>query len=459
MPEEKVISRYILRGKLRLESPLLIGCGMKNGTDCPVLRDAEGIPYIPGTSLKGVLRHYFKCQFESDFASEDAEKFWGSERKKEAEGSPRSFQSSFFVSDLQPLGKPRIMVRDGIAIDGRRGVVKDRKKFDYEVIEPDIEFEFQAEVVLRKAFGRDTVIKMIALIMDSLKNGEVRIGAMTTKGFGRCRLLDAECLEYDFHNKEDVLNWLARETEHARRLEMQLFKTSNVSRDLFLEVVLAIKNSLLIKSYSGKPQDPDAVHITSNGRAILPGTSIKGALRARSERIVNTLGGSADSLKNLFGWASEDNEAPSVKQKSRFIVEESVIREAETVKEQQTRIKIDRFTGGVMDSALFNSMPIWPKDQTHPMVDVKICILNCLDWEAGLLLLVLKDLWTGDLPIGGEKSIGRGVFAGITAKIRFKDEEYLISEKDGALQIEEGTDDLENWVAAFHERCNCEEVL
>ena len=28
--------------------------------------------------------------------------------------------------------------------------------------------------------------------------------------------------------------------------------------------------------------------------------------------------------------------------------------------------------------------------------------------QAGLLLLVLKDLWSGDLPLGGESSVGRG---------------------------------------------------
>ena len=35
----------------------------------------------------------------------------------------------------------------------------------------------------------------------------------------------------------------------------------------------------------------------------------------------------------------------------------------------------------------------------------------------GLMLLVLKDLWTGDLSIGGEKAIGRGVFNGIFADL------------------------------------------
>ena len=38
--------------------------------------------------------------------------------------------------------------------------------------------------------------------------------------------------------------------------------------------------------------------------------------------------------------------------------------------------------------------------------------------EVGLLLLLLKDLWTGDLPIGGESGVGRGRLAGLRAEVR-----------------------------------------
>ena len=45
--------------------------------------------------------------------------------------------------------------------------------------------------------------------------------------------------------------------------------------------------------------------------------------------------------------------------------------------------------------------------------------------QVGLLLLVLKDLWTGDLPLGGESSVGRGRLRGqeatLTQKSRGKD--------------------------------------
>ena len=42
------------------------------------------------------------------------------------------------------------------------------------------------------------------------------------------------------------------------------------------------------------------------------------------------------------------------------------------------------------------------------------------------MLLVLKDLWLGDLAIGGEKGIGRGVFQGKSAVISLADEKIVI---------------------------------
>ena len=51
---------------------------------------------------------------------------------------------------------------------------------------------------------------------------------------------------------------------------------------------------------------------------------------------------------------------------------------------------------------------------------------------------VLKDLWCGDLAIGGEKNVGRGVLKGLSATIRWNNEEG----KDRKLTIKENGDGL-----------------
>ena len=97
----------------------------------------------------------------------------------------------------------------------------------------------------------------------------------------------------------------------------------------------------------------------------------------------------------------------------------------------QTRIQIDRFTGGAIDGKLFETMPIFFNND-DPDFEVEITVAdsksNHLKKEAelGLLLLVLKDLWSGDLAVGGEKNVGRGVLKGIHATIQYKDDKLII---------------------------------
>lgn len=58
--ELKLIGKLILEGELQCETGLHIGAGKGSleigGADNPVVKDAFGLPYIPGSSLRGKLR-------------------------------------------------------------------------------------------------------------------------------------------------------------------------------------------------------------------------------------------------------------------------------------------------------------------------------------------------------------------------------------------------------------------
>ena len=55
--------RYMARIIIEMRSPLQIGNGQKNIlTDSPVLRDVNGLPFIPGSTLAGVIRHALSCK-------------------------------------------------------------------------------------------------------------------------------------------------------------------------------------------------------------------------------------------------------------------------------------------------------------------------------------------------------------------------------------------------------------
>lgn len=124
---------------------------------------------------------------------------------------------------------------------------------------------------------------------------------------------------------------------------------------------------------------------------------------------------------------------------SRIWVEETVIeRPLELV---HTRVAIDRFTGGAYPGALFSEQPLFGTPETQ--VEIRCWIPNPREWEIGLLLLLLKDLWTGDLPLGGESSIGRGRLQGLEATLTVKDKQWTIKRKENADSAEEDSDQLE----------------
>ena len=475
-------SRFIINGRLRLRSPLLIGMENKgySGTDKKVQKDEYGHPYIPASSLCGALRHYFFNRLR--LPSEDRqglEYFWGSDKAGRISDSEIIQQSAFIVQDLEAMAETETTVRDGIKINSRTGAAEDMKKYEFEVVEPGPTFEFKAEVIVRDGFPADIFAKTINTIVKALANGEIALGAMTAKGFGRCKLEEYRVYKYNFGDKDTtkkdridtIVAWLNRDragtassTTASDNYAIELDFDNvypGIHNRFALKAEFYIKNSLIVKAYSGLPEDPDAMHIRSSGRDIIPGTSIKGAIRARAIKILNTLGADGgEMVKDLFGWAPDTaDESQNIvrgkssgKRKSRLIVEEACITGSPKEKEIQCRTRINRFTGGVIGGGLFDSAPIWGGED-RVLVNINLKIEDFERWEAGLMLLVLKDLWDGDLPLGGEKNIGRGVLIGRKAHISIKEKSYILECGGGNLLIEGKGEELENLVQSLLEKC------
>lgn len=418
--------KIVLKGKIKLLSPALIGSGRDERTDMDLIRDTDGRPFIPATSFTGVLRHSLKI-------SEDKEKlkrFWGSE------GAGEDYcQSAFYCNDLTISDNNfQISLRDGVAIDSKTGRAKDMAKFSFEVIERDTLFDLYIEIDLIE--GHEEYFKrLLATIIENLQKERIRIGAKTTNGLGRLRLEDYQVFEFNFKEKDHLLKWLKGELPEPSELKVQ--PLSGGDNDFELCAYFTLKNSLLVRSYTGEPELPDAVHIKSANSPVLPGSSIKGAVRARAERIINTLGKSGQIIKELFGYVDEIRKDA---RKGKITIEEALLPDYPS--EVQTRIKIDRFTGGVMEGALLETMPLFSDRKGDKKLKLTITITDCKDYEAGLMLLILKDLWTADLPVGGEKAIGRGVLEGREAEITYKGKHYKITE-DLKVEPEEGKRDLE----------------
>ena len=82
-------------------------------------------------------------------------------------------------------------------------------------------------------------------------------------------------------------------------------------------------------------------------------------------------------------------------------IDESKIEDGEMI--PYTRNKVDRFTGGVVDGALFDEKPVY-----GGKVNLNMEIKNAKDYEKGMVILALKELQNGIQTVGGGSNIGRG---------------------------------------------------
>ncbi|MDZ7373983.1 MAG: CRISPR-associated RAMP protein Csx7 [candidate division KSB1 bacterium] len=235
-------NQLLIRGELVATTALRIGSGVEAldpaGADLPVIRDSLGRPFIPGSSLRGVLRSHVERIVRSlepspgqgqgacDPVTENAWCIRGEHmeefRKQEQSKGPgglaelvwkrscrvcRVFGSPWLASrvritDLYPVeGNPwHIQVRDGVAIDRDKETV--RNKYDFEVVTAGA--RFQLEIV---ADNLDEVERgLLWLVVRELRDGRLRVGGFRGRGLGSVRV---EKLKLQFVSAEDRDKWLA----------------------------------------------------------------------------------------------------------------------------------------------------------------------------------------------------------------------------------------------------------
>lgn len=457
--QHPIAQRIIVRGLLILNTPTCLGSGDADSpTDIALLRDSvSDRALLTGSSIAGALRNYL-LEYQHGYGVEEQKGdrattlFGGTRRDPEGEQSP------LIINDAISSTIPTVELRDGVEIEPTTGTAKPGHKYDLELLAAGTEFSLYFELLIEKnkdqkdQTAQQALINDLALALRGLEEGEISIGMKKRRGFGRCHVKEWQVWNFHLEDPAQRMVWLkfehwCRELLPERETYSSIATALGVSlenqddkRDRFLiHAQFQLVGSLLIRSgQDSTGRAPDVVHLkshrpdNSDSVPVLSGTSLAGVLRHRAERIVNTLGGSCTLVKELFGFV-EGKEAKS----SRLVVHEKVIEKATEL--VQNRIAIDRFTGGAYHGALFDEQPIFGGNDT--IVTIKLELRNPEKYEIGLLLLLLKDLWTSDLPVGGENSIGRGRLKGIKADlIRHHPQnpkQWQITESKGNLQIED----------------------
>lgn len=412
---------------------------------------------ISGTTLAGALRASL-----ADQDPQAAVSLFGS-----VTSGNQSRESWVQVGDayLENLtDTPRTETRDGVGIDGITRTASPRLKYDLELLEAGVRFRFDITLLLPVGHpGYEADFKRALKGLD----GSIRLGRRKRRGYGKCHIAWTKIWRYQF--PIDLVRWLENPLSEAEgeftTLDLSQIPAPAVSRvkDCVVDLTCTLDSSLLVRSapievQPGVKNLPDQEMIRSkrkvlrNGREmieacpILPGTSLAGALRARTERIANTLrpGSGKVWAAQLFGQSREFGELTA----SRMWVDETVI---EAPNEWiHTKVKIDRFTGGAYPGALFSEGVLLPSPATRLTIHLRLQEAD--EGEVGMLLLLLKDLWTGDLPLGGEAGAGRGRLRGQTVDIQWKGHTWRLADQgEGSLQIEASPNaiDLDTLVQAI----------
>lgn len=214
--------RYLARLIIETTTPLRVGNGDVGPlVDSLVVRDANGLPCIPGTSLAGVLRHVFEDDTKSKSITNQLFGFQGNDDDATmGEGSriivngagllspdgktvherfePVDMSSEYYREILQTT------TRDHVRIN-HRGVAVNAGKFEEELVLKGARFVFDLEMIGTKD-DKDQWEAILALFSRT----DFRIGAGTRNGFGDFKV--AKCLQrsYDLKTPGDRDDYLDR---------------------------------------------------------------------------------------------------------------------------------------------------------------------------------------------------------------------------------------------------------
>ena len=195
-----------------------------------------------------------------------------------------------------------------------------------------------------------------------------------------------------------------------------------------IELMISPVGPLLIKAsdQGADPTKPDMEFVETyhkDGRSVyLPGSSLKGAIRAHCERIVRTIGGKVTTCdptkpKTQCKDLEEKNSATLYKETCTVcqifgstkisaharIADAYPVNPAELKLEERNGVAIDRIYGSTVPGALFNFQVLTAGEFT-----TKITVKNFTTAQLALIALAIRDFDQQRVSIGFAKSRGLG---------------------------------------------------
>ena len=452
--------RFLARIVVEAAAPLNIGSGNKGiKSDSLIVRDVNGLPFIPGTTLAGLLRH--------SLSQEEQETLMGSQ----ASGSSLVITEAKILdaggTPVDGLAQPEnlnsnllsryveLPIRQHVRI-GHRGAAVRHGKFDEEIVLKGTRFCFEIEFVADDK-GQESKIKKL---LSNLLSNTFRIGSGSRSGFGQIDVVSCKYRMLDLANDKERELYLAKSSSLSQEWEgfvddiLEELKTLKPTSEAWVEYQLRLTPDDFFFFGSGYGNDAADMtyvresYVAWNGNVatikekdevlLVPASSVKGALSHRlafhyNRLVGNTIeslqergltpedvtGKNNPAVKALFGSEGEKSARGGEmigKQRGNVLLSD-VMELRATQPKLLNHVSIDRFTGGAIDGALFTEQVAYGGQQELPVITlfVRSDALQDEDirqaWESAL-----EDICKGMLPLGGGVNRGHGVFKGSLTK-------------------------------------------
>jgi len=459
----KYTHRYLARIIIEATTPLAMGTGEGNVmTDRLIATDVNGLPYIPGTALAGVLRNALTT---IDNGNEMNELF-GFQKGDKGLGSRLILSSAQLVGcdgkvidgiqsipfDTEFYGNfLTLPIRQHVRIS-HKGASDGGGKFDEQVVYKGTRFCFEMELV----GTADDSIVWNELLAQFMTPG-FRLGGGTRKGFGEVTICECRAKKIDLtKNLQAYLDKTSELNDLFWESIFKLIPEPGQSEWMKYEITLTPDDFFLFGSGFGT-DNADMSYVTekvivgwdeanarfSEEKVLIPASSVKGALAHRvafhynktkkvfadtmteellkkegyimdvdckpeQNRLIEIATKGNPAVRSLFGYSAKGDDG----QRGNTILSDLHLN-TEANPKLLNHVAIDRFTSGAMDGALFSEEVVGSKETF-----VLTCLINISVKPEYLEAFdsTLKDLCVGMLPFGGVTMRGHGCFTGTFTK-------------------------------------------